>query len=121
MGISGRWRRMRPSTPPRPMSSAVPPAGRQVLMAAPSEQFLPAAARNVLRSYLQHVGVKEPRVLLIRDAQMKPTQSLAFSFYREDVQSDEQFQGVLNSLKAWLLPPHYGLVVLPKSSEYDGH
>jgi hypothetical protein len=106
------------ATPPA-KPQATPTAGRQVLMAAPSEQFLPAPARNVLKSYLQQVGVKEPQVLLISDAQATPTQSLAFSFYREDAQSDEQYHEVLNVLKAWFLPPHYGLVALPKSGDYE--
>ena len=106
------------TTPPPTEALTEPKAGRQVMIAAPSEQFFPPFARTVLKTWLEHVGVKNPRVLLIGDAQATPSQSLAFSIYREDFADDQAFNSVLNRLKNWFLPPHYGLIVLPKKSDY---
>ena len=46
---------------------------------------------------------------------------LAFSVYPEGFESSDVFNDVMNRLKAWFLPPHYGLIVLPKSSKYESH
>jgi len=109
------------ATQPQSESRPALGAGRTVLMAAPSDKFLPAFARDVLKRYLQQVGVKTPRVLLINDAQGTPSQSLAFDFYPEDFTNRDIFDAVMNRLKNWFLPPHYGLVGLPKNSQYETH
>jgi hypothetical protein len=96
-------------------------AGRQVLIAAPNDTFLPKFARDVIKAFLTKCGVQNPRVLLISDASATPPQSLAFSLYESDFVSPEAFNEVMNRLKAWFLPPHYGLIVLPKSPDYESH
>lgn len=96
-------------------------AGRRVLIAAPSESFLPSFARTVIKSFLTNAGVKEPGVILISDASATPPESLAFSVYPEDFRSRDAFNDVMSRLKNWFLPPHYGLVALPRSSEYDSN
>jgi hypothetical protein len=95
--------------------------GREVLMAAPSEQFLPPFARNILKKYLQHLGVADPRVLLINDPRTTPNQSLAFSFHPKDVASQEVFDDTMKRLRDWFLPTHYGLVSLPENNEYESY
>jgi hypothetical protein len=109
------------ATPKQQESREELAAGRTVLMASPSEKFLPPFARDVLRRYLEHVGVKTPRVLLINDARATPSQSLAFDCYPEDFANRDIYDAVMNRLKNWFLPPHYGLVGLPKNSQYETH
>ena len=109
------------ATPPGAQESDRLSEGRQVLIAAPNETFLPTFARNVIKAFLISAGVKDPRVLLISDASATPPQSLAFSIYADDFATAEAFNEVMNRLKAWFLPPHYGLIVLPRSGEYESH
>ena len=98
-----------------------PPAGAgQVLVAAPNEQYFPPYARTVLKSYLEHHGVKEPRVMLIDDVTKMPPRSLAFSVFQEDFETPQAFGDFMTRL-TWFLPPHYGLVSVPKDSDIAGH
>ncbi len=96
-------------------------SGRQVLLASPNETFLPGFARNILRAYLQKLGIANPRVMLVSDAAARLPQSLAFSFYPQDLPNQQTFDAVMERLKNWFLPPHYGLVGLPKEDEYEPH
>ncbi len=109
------------ATPAQVDDQAPTEAGRQVLVASPSETFLPAFARNVIKHFLTEAGIADPRVLLISDSTATPSQSLAFSVYPENFTKPDEFNDVMNRLKAWFLPPHYGLIALPKSSDYESH
>jgi len=44
-----------------------------------------------------------------------------FVFTVRDEQVAKQINDVMGRLKNWFLPPHYGLVALPKSGEYEDH
>jgi hypothetical protein len=109
------------ATPPAKGEEEPLKAGRQVLIASPSDTFLPPFARHVIKHFLNNAGILHPQVLLISDASSTPTQSLAFSVYPDDFPDSESYQGVMNRLKAWFLPPHYGLIALPRSSDYESH
>lgn len=109
------------ATPQQPQSGEELKAGRRVLLAAPSEQFLPPFARHVLKAFLNNAGIASPRVMLVSDAQSTPSQSLAFSIYPENFESGDVFSDVMSRIKNWFLPPHYGLVVLPKDAGYESH
>ena len=109
------------ATPPASEQKPAMGAGRRVLIASPSESFFPALARNVIRSFLTNAGVKNPSVLLISDSSSTPAESLAFSVYPEEFPSREAFDDVMSRLKNWFLPPHYGLIALPRSSEYESY
>lgn len=95
--------------------------GREVMMSSPSENFLPGYARNVLTQYFKRFNLNDVGVMLISDARATPAESLAFSIYQEDFESNEVFAQVMGRLKDWFLPPHYGLMALPKNSEYESY
>jgi hypothetical protein len=88
----------------------------QVLVAQPSEAFLPRYARKVIREYLQKMmGIPEPGVFLLSRPGVIPAQELAFSVFQEDFTSPDIFQGAMGALR-WFLPRHYGIVSIQKDS-----
>jgi hypothetical protein len=95
--------------PPEPSA-----AGRQVMVGAPSEEFLLPSARAVIRAFLKQVGVKEPRVLLLIDPRAVPSKALAFSFFPDEFPSMDHYNQVLGRL-GWFLPRGRGVVGLPRN------
>lgn len=95
--------------------------GDKVLIAQPSETFLPEYARKVIRNYLKKMmGVAEPGVFLLSRPGISPAQELVFSVFRENFASQEIFQGAMGALR-WFLPRHYGLVSVPKDSQFSAY
>lgn len=90
--------------------------GQEVIVGQPNESCLPAFARKAIREFMRgHLGVKDPRVLLLVDAKSEPSESLIFSVHPEDYPSEKDFGLVLYSL-SWFLPPHYALAAVPRRS-----
>lgn len=98
-----------PSAPPPPQPAE---GERQVMVAQPNEQYLPAAARAIIRQYLQLNGVESPALFLLHDAAMRPPQQLVFNLFRSNFESDQHFNMVCQRL-TWYLPPSYSFVTLP--------
>jgi len=93
----------------------------QVLIAQPSETFLPAKARNIIRKYLQYFNIAEPKTMLIsRSIEGKMIQELAFNIFKEEVGHPEKLGAFMQQV-GWFLPRHYILVIVPKNSEMAGH
>ena len=93
----------------------------KVLIAQPSESYLPAQARQVLRTFLQSVGVKRPKILMVcRNIGGEVVQELAFNVFREDVPSAEHLNYHLQRI-SWFLPRHYVVLSLPMSSNFSEH
>lgn len=91
--------------------------GDQVLVAQPSEAYLPGYARKVLSEYMQKMmGIEQPGVFLLSRPGVTPPQELVFSIFPEDFASREIFEGALGALR-WFLPRHYGLVSVPRNSQ----
>lgn len=100
----------RPMTPPPP--SAPPGGERQVMVAQPNESYLPAAARQIIKQYLELNGVQQPAMFMLHDTSMQPPQQLVFNLFRENYPSDEHYHAVCQRL-TWYLPPSYSFVTLP--------
>ena len=83
--------------------------GRKVFVGAPSEAFLPQAARAVLARYLKSLGVASPGVALMFDPAMKPSQNLAFNLYRAQFPNPADYDRAMQSL-LWFLPRGRGLI-----------
>lgn len=90
--------------------------GKQVMIAQPSEDYLPSYARKVIRTYLQRMmAIPEPGVFLLSRPGVTPAQELVFSVFPENFASQEIFQGAIGALR-WFLPRHYPVVSIPKDS-----
>ncbi len=91
-----------------PEAQVEPIAGDQeVLLAQPSEKFLPALTRGVLRSYLAHYGASEPKVLLAsRRVAGGVSQELLFSVTPEHFSDGTDYNGVMRNL-GWFMPRGY--------------
>lgn len=103
---------------PQAAAAPTPPADqpRQVLLAQPSESFLPKSARRILKKYLQLNGVGMPAMLLLNDTALNPPQQLVFNLFRENYESDEHFKQVVTRL-TWYMPPSYAIAVVPKGQK----
>jgi len=91
------------------------PAGAELMLGAPAPSLLPDFARPVLRSYLQHVGVQDPAVVLMIDSRYPKTRNLVFNLYAEDFESGEDFEDAMQTL-AWFLPPGLATIAIPKGA-----
>lgn len=93
----------------------------EVLLAQPSESYLPAATRAVIRSFLQGIGIEQPALLMIcRVIQGKMVQELAFNLFPEDLPGLDHLNYYMKQL-TWYLPRHYIVVSLPKNSSFVEH
>lgn len=93
----------------------------QILLAQPSESFLPGQTRQALRSFLQSIGIKRPKVMMVcRTIDGHVVQELAFNIFREDFQSVEQLNYRLSQI-SWYLPRHYIILSIPKNSNFKNN
>ncbi len=93
------------STPEAQVESVA--GGQEVLLAQPSEQFLPALTRGVMRSYLAHYGARDPKVLLTsRQAAGGVFQELLFSVTPEHFPDGTDYDAVMRNL-GWFMPRGY--------------
>ena len=89
-------------------------APRQVLLATPSDQFLPPYAAKALHKYLtQALGLANPRVLLMTDMALRPHRQLVIGKRRSEF-PDEQTAGQAMQYVLWHLPPMRSVVLLPE-------
>lgn len=93
----------------------------KVLLAQPSESFLPSQARKMIKSFLQSIRIKRPKFMMVcRTIDGQVIQELAFNIFREDFQSIEQLNYRLKQI-SWFLPRHYVILSLPKDSNFTGN
>jgi hypothetical protein len=88
----------------------------KVLVAQPSENYLPEYSRRALRSFLQSSGIKKPKIMMIcRTIEGQVIQELAFNIFPEDFSSTEQLNFRLKQI-SWFLPRHYIVIAFSKNS-----
>jgi hypothetical protein len=93
----------------------------KMLIAQPSESFLPVQARQALRGFFQSIGIKRPKIMLIgRTIDGQVIQELAFNIFREDFQSIDQLNWRFKQI-SWFLPRHYIILSVPKNSSFTKH
>ncbi|MFT3911371.1 MAG: hypothetical protein QM737_18255 [Ferruginibacter sp.] len=93
--------------------------GEQILIAQPSESYLPKQARQVLRSFLISIGIAEPKIMMVcRRVEGTIIQELAFNVYADDFPSAEIFNYRMQQI-TWFLPRHYIIVSFPRQSGYE--
>lgn len=87
--------------------------GETVLVGQPADSYLPKAARANIRGFLEkRIGLRDPGVYLLYRPSADPPQQLVFSVFRDEFDSEERFQSVLQGI-SWYLPRHYVVVALP--------
>jgi len=86
-----------------------------VLVAQPSESFLPGYSRRAINDFLTtRVGIKNPGVFLMNRSSGE--QQLVFSVFPEDFRSEDDFRQLLGRI-SWYLPRHYSVVAVERSSD----
>ena len=85
-------------------------AARQILIASPSENMLPRAARSVIRGFLKtHAAISKPAVAVFIDSNLRPSRNLVFNVYREQFSNAGDYERVMHQL-LWFLPRTRGVV-----------
>ena len=86
----------------------------QVLVAAPSEEHLPARARkamgNFMRSLYQH---PDPRIALVCDPQASPSRTLMVNLTLGDYDGDEEKLEAAVRYLQWFLPRTHSIIAMP--------
>jgi hypothetical protein len=94
-------------------------APRQVLLATPSDQFLPPYAAKALYTHLTRAwALPNPRIQLLTDMSMRPHRHLVIGKRRSDF-ADEQSAWTAMQHVLWHLPPSRSAVLLPDSWRLD--
>ncbi len=89
---------------------------REVLLAQPSESYLPKYVRkNIDQTLRDKFGITEPAVFLMTDMTLNPSMNLVFNIFNEN-ENPAKIQDIINYL-AWSLPRDYGLVGIDSTSE----
>jgi hypothetical protein len=88
----------------------------EILIAQPSETYLPKETRAIIKKHLQANGIKQPKIMMIcRKVDGTVIQELAFNIFREDFSSIDQLNNLMRQL-SWFLPRHYIILSVPKNS-----
>jgi hypothetical protein len=100
-------------------------ANREVLLAQPSEDFLPPEVRKVISEVLSNsFKIPCPSVFLIIDPSTEPSQSLAINVFRENFEEGESgdhgFEHTMAFL-TWCLPGHYGVAGIEKDHQMSSN
>ena len=89
----------------------------EVLIAQPSEKYLPKKARSVIRDFLKSMGISTPQVMLVtRIINGKPVTELAFNLQPKDFPSAKHFEFTMEHL-SWFLPKHYIILTFPNDKQ----
>jgi hypothetical protein len=89
-------------------------ARHEVLLANPSDQFLPPYAAKALYKYLTQVwGLSNPRVLLLTDMAMRPHRHLVIGKRLSEFSDEEDARQAMQFV-LWHLPPMRSVVLLPE-------
>jgi hypothetical protein len=88
---------------------------QQVLLAAPSESFLPEGMRQAICDFLKDVlGLTEnPDITLVVAPDLRPSRNLMLNVEARAFRDDAQRQAVLHAL-GWFVPRHRGLMYWPE-------
>jgi hypothetical protein len=85
-----------------------------VLVAAPSESYLPTYARRALGAYAKRViQIEKPKIGLIDNPQSTPSRSLMLNLTLADYHGDEKKLTAALHYLSWFLPRTYRIVPTP--------
>jgi hypothetical protein len=88
----------------------------QVMLAQPSEEYLPKGTRAALRRFLKSKGIKNPMVMMLTSTSNgKVVRKLAFNIHPENYPVASQLDYLMQQV-GWFLPNSYYIIPLPKNS-----
>lgn len=107
----------KPGNTPAGHSIEVIEEAERVLLNQPSETFLPAATRQVLKRFLEGQGIKSPNILLMSRTRnhAHPTQELVFDLDADKAGNEEKFRAIMGWL-SWFLPRGFTYCSVPHST-----
>jgi hypothetical protein len=92
---------------------------RTVLLATPSEDFLPSYAAKALHAYLTRSwGLKNPRVQLLTDLSMRPHRPLVIGARPRDFPPGTDIAHLMQYV-LWHLPPSRSVVLMPDAMRLE--
>jgi hypothetical protein len=87
--------------------------GTTVFVGSPSEGFLPAEIRNILKEFLKQQGIMAPKVTMLSTD--KINFDLCFSVESFGTPVANEHEGILQAL-SWFLPAHYSLAMVSEKN-----
>jgi hypothetical protein len=88
----------------------------QVMIAQPSEDYLPKGTRAALRKFLKSKGIKNPMVMMLSSVNEGTVlRKLAFNIHPENYPVVSQLDYLMQQV-GWFLPNSYYIIPLPKNS-----
>jgi hypothetical protein len=94
-------------------------AAREVLVAAPSPEYLPRHTAKLLHDHLvKRWQLAEPSVALLIDTELKPTRNLVIGKKHSDFADAADAERQMRML-LWYLPPARSLVLMPEDWNLD--
>ncbi len=89
----------------------------KVMIAQPSENYLPEATRNALKRFLQSKGITGPKLMMLTsNSEGKLIRKLAFNIHPENYPVTSKLDYLMQQV-GWFLPNNYILVPLSKKSK----
>ncbi|MEO7044099.1 MAG: hypothetical protein ABI091_02245 [Ferruginibacter sp.] len=89
----------------------------KVMVAQPSQDYLPDATRHAIKMFLQSKGIKTPKMMMITSVEEGTIyRKLVFNIHPEDYPVVSKLDFLMQQV-GWFLPNNYILVPLPKKSE----
>lgn len=89
-------------------------AAHSVLVAAPSEAYLPARARRAMGAYARKIfQLDNPKIGLVDDPQSTPSRSLIINLTLADYHGDERKLGAAMGYLSWFLPRTHRISPMP--------
>ena len=102
-----------------PAVAAHPPqqssaGSHSVLVAAPSEGYLPTRARRAMGAYARKIfHLDNPKIALVDDPQSTPSRSLVINLTLADYHGDERRLGAAMRYLSWFLPRTHRIAPMP--------
>jgi hypothetical protein len=86
----------------------------EVLVASPSEEYLPTRARKAIGSFVRHYyHHPDPKIALVVNPQMNPAQNLMINLTLDQYDGDEQKLRSAVGYLQWFLPTTYRVMAMP--------
>ncbi|TJZ62770.1 hypothetical protein FAZ15_00215 [Sphingobacterium olei] len=94
----------------------------KILIGQPADSILPKYLRTQLKEYLQHMGVKTPKIMLIArnyEDENFVSQDLVFNITPIQFRSEKAYHQIMSAI-AWFLPKHYSFMGVDEMSIANG-
>ncbi|HYL79019.1 MAG TPA: hypothetical protein VEU96_32815 [Bryobacteraceae bacterium] len=101
---------------PSVLAQAPKPSGgsHSVLVAAPSESYLPVRARRALGAYARKIiQINHPKIGLVDDPQSTPSRSLMINLTLADYHGDQRKLSAALGYLSWFVPRSYRIAAMP--------